>query len=33
MYLQSQAKILNNRVNMLKNQERKNLQNMKMIKN
>ena len=26
MYLQSQAKMLNNRVNMLKNQEKKNLQ-------
>ena len=25
MYLQSQAKMLNNRVNMLKNQEKKNL--------
>ena len=25
MYLQSQEKILNNRVNMLKNQEKKNL--------
>ena len=29
MYLQSQAKMLNNRVNMLKNQEKKNLRKIK----
>ena len=29
MYLQSQAKMINNRVNMLKNQEKKNLRKIK----